>query len=151
MALQRGKYAVENVAGMSQLLASQEESLLRAQKVLREMKKGSDCDSSDEERATSTIEFWKKRRNETMANLELLSGSLDTALFQPGKTGTRGKPVFDIDASDNSPASEASSSDYSSHSSMARKESSGKKNRGQKQKTMTVSFLSSSESSSGEE
>jgi hypothetical protein len=115
------------------------------------MKKGSDCDSSDEERATSTIEFWKKRRNETMANLELLSGSLDTALFQPGKTSTRGKPVFDIDASDNSPASEASSSDYSSHSSMARKESSGKKNRGQKQKTMTVSFLSSSESSSGEE
>lgn len=57
--------------------------------------------------------------------------------------------VEDVDASDNSPASEASSSDYSSHSSMAHKENFGKKCRGRNQKmTVSVPF---SDSSSGDE
>jgi small-conductance mechanosensitive channel len=122
---QQGKYAVEQVASLSQLLSSQQDSLRNARATLREMEKENDENSLDEEEyadARSMIEFWKGMCEETKASLRHQSvnvvGTVAAVLpVKPArKTSTRtnpGKAVIDVDTSNKSSSSEAGSCDSS--------------------------------------
>jgi hypothetical protein len=123
---QQGKYAVEQVAILSQLLSSQQDSLRNARAMLHEMEKENDENSLDEEEhadARSMVEFWKGMCEETKASLRRQSVNVGgtTAAVLPvqmaRKTSTStspGKVVIDVDTSNKSSSSEADSCDYSS-------------------------------------
>jgi hypothetical protein len=127
---QQGKYAVEQVASLSQVLSSQQESLRNARTTLRELEKENDKNSLDEEEdARSMIEFWKgmceERKDALRRQLSSVVGMGATVLpVQPANARTTSKPgktVLNEDTTHKSSSSEADSSDSSSFGSMAKK------------------------------
>ena len=156
-------YAIQQEASLSQILssheerlASHEERLRNARTALRELKKQDDLNSSDEEQARSSIEFWKDRCDKAKATIKLHEANavdIGAAVLpgQPAKASATKprKPVFEVNASNNSsPSSETNSSDSSSYGSMANeKENLGKicRKRGQKKEVILISSESSSD------
>jgi hypothetical protein len=158
---QQGKYAVEQVANLSQVLSSQQDSLRNARARLREMEKENDDNSMDEDEYTearSTIELWKGMCEQTKAALIRQSANVvgtGAAVLpvQPRKASSSTKPgktVFDVDISNKSSSSEADSCDSSSYSGSMRN---GKENLGNnyQKRGRKKEFISLSDESSSDE
>lgn len=137
LGFQQGKYAVEQVASLSQVLSIQQESLRNARSTLRSLERENAENSLDEEEdARSMIEFWKGMCEETKAALRRQSANVvgmgaAVLAVQPAKARTTikpGKTVLNVDTTNKSSWSEADSSDSSSIGSMAN----GKDNLGNK-------------------